>query len=153
MFKFLALAGLLFLMFVLFGLPTLPWIIGGIILFVWMVKRGRRSPQSPAEIQWFIPCDKRGNRFMIVDPLDAPSCATDSERESLLRELLPLRQFDSDALALRHRILSEPNLLKTADGIDMMNGIGINTYHAVATRVSRWQTNDFRRLGVELVVA
>lgn len=166
MFKALILLSVLVLMGLIFGWQTL--IFGfaiGIIILIWWIVKGNRSPAGLAqdsaqnqasdidEDSWFIERDARGNRFMIGDPLDTSMQSSDEERAVLVQEMTGNGeiQLPSSTLAMRSRVLNDPDFLTTSEGIEMMNALGGGAYDSVNDRVSNWQTNDFRRLGIEFL--
>jgi len=165
-FKALILLSVLVLMGLIFGWQTL--IFGfaiGIIILIWWIVKGNRSPAGLAqdsaqnqasdidEDSWFIERDARGNRFMIGDPLDTSMQSSDEERAVLVQEMTGNGkiQLPSSTLAMRSRVLNDPDFLTTSEGIEMMNALGGGAYDSVNDRVSNWQTNDFRRLGIEFL--
>ena len=137
-------------LFALFG-----WIglLGGFVVLIWLAKRSSSKSQAPADLEFFVERDQRGNRFMIHDPLDAPTSATNSEREALMQLCVPHRQLNSEMIALRHQVRTNPEYLKTQAGINLMNELGSGSYLLVGDRVTNWQTNDFRKFGIEFLAA
>lgn len=153
--KFLFLVGVLILLFLFFGVPILiPGIIGGVILAVWLVRKDSAKKEFPSDGGWFVEENERGNRFMIGDPLDLPGTTTDEERQPICQDLLVGGfQLSSKLLALRHRILNEEGFLATPEGIESTNAIGGAAFDLADNQVRNWKTNDFRKLGIELLLA
>lgn len=106
------------------------------------------------DAEWFIEEDSRGNRFMISDPLDAPTAASEAERHAMLQEMLAEGyQLTAPLIALRRRIIRDEYFLETTEGVDALNSIAGGTYDAVSGNASQWKTNDFRKLGLEFLTA
>jgi|GEM_PF-858687 len=155
MVKFLALVGVLILLFIIFGWATLiPGVIGGVILAIWLVRRDSAKQESSMDAEWFVEENGRGNRFMIGDALDLPGATTEEERKTLRRDLLGGLIFQKSAglLAWRQRILNEPGFLATPQGIEAVNAIGGAAFDLANDAVRNWKTNDFRKLGIEILL-
>lgn len=155
MFKFLALIGVLALIYFIFGWATLlPGIIGGVILVIWMAKRGGTGSTAIHQDEWFVEDNERGNRFMIGDPLDIPSSVSDAERRAVMQKLCSQQiQMTPLLLSMRQRVLNDPHFLATPEGIETTNAMGGAAFDLADAHVSNWKTNDFRKMGLEMLVA
>ena len=158
MVKFLVLVGLLILMLLLFGFNILtlsvPALGLGVILAYWYLRRGATQSDAVNDSGWFVEESAHGNRFMIGDPLDLPGITTEQERQAVRQDILIGGfQMSSQMLALRHRILNEDGFLATPEGIESVNAIGGAAFDLADAQVTNWKTNDFRQLGIELLLA
>jgi hypothetical protein len=127
-------------------------VIGGVIYLVFKAATHRAEPTTSTIVA--VDRDARGNRYMAGDPLDAPMNSTDDERHAIVRHIQALNpQMDPLLLSFRQRALNDPGYLTTEEGIEAVNGIGAGMYEGVSHMVSGWNTNDFRRLGLEVMTA
>lgn len=132
----------------------IPFLIVAACGFVYGVYRAARKERRQQSDAWFVERNERGNRYMITDPLDAPMNSSDMERRALLSEWIATNpRMDATLIAFRQRALSDPGYLTTPEGIEAVNGIGSGVFEVLNDRVANWNTNDFRRFGLEAVTA
>lgn len=157
------LKGLLFVGAAIVAIAVFGWIpflvvaAGAFIYGIYSAAKKDRSSsqhQTSGIESWMVERNERGNRYMITDPLDAPMNSTEAQRQVLLAELMASRpQMDSSLIAFRQRALNDPSFLTTPEGVEAINGIGAGVFDILNHRVSNWNTNDFRRFGLEVMTA
>jgi hypothetical protein len=119
-----------------------------------MAKRGGTGSTAIHQDEWFVEDNERGNRFMIGDPLDIPSSVSDAERRAVMQKLCSQQiQMTPLLLSMRQRVLNDPHFLATPEGIETTNAMGGAAFDLADAHVSNWKTNDFRKMGLEMLVA
>jgi len=166
---FLLLAGIA-IMFLVFGWQVaVPGLLLGLLGAIWLIRRDRAKEMAagpngqtqmpeggPATVdvdQWYIEDTERGNRFMIDDALDLPGTTSEEDRLTVRQDLWS-RGFQKNhyMLSWRQKIMNDPEYLSSPEGIEATNAMGGIAFDYVNQNVRGWKTNDFRKIGLELLL-
>jgi len=167
---FVLLGGLAIVFFIFGWQALIPGILLGVLGAIWLIRRDvskqkstdpnglpRPSGGEPAPVdlsEWYIEENERGNRFMIDDALDLPGVSSEQERLAITEDLMS-RGFKKNQymLSWRQKIVNDPEFLASPEGIEATNSMGGVAFDFLDEHVQGWKTNDFRKIGLELLLS